>query len=229
MSKTSSSHIVIAASDLFRTQGYAGTSMKDLATKVGIQKASLYNYVSEKEDLVSQVLDLAFSEIFKDFVRGADWRESYVTMVSKMASHLVEKKRCVALHLGYGVQDNTSEVAETVRRFFNECRKRFFDILIDGMPAEVAQDLATDTITLLEGATLWLVTMEDESPMKRAVRDLVARADAASAAAMETRTKSILDDIVGDSAKATSTEWILARRLVEAERRAALRTSSAGD
>jgi TetR/AcrR family transcriptional regulator, transcriptional repressor for nem operon len=227
MSKTSSLRIVMAASDLFRAHGYAGASMKDLAAKVGIQKASLYNYVSEKEDLVAQVLDLTFSEIFKDFTHDGDWRTSYATMVSKMASHLVEKKRCVALHLGYGVEDSNSEVAETVRRFFNECRKRFSDILVDGMPPEAAHDLATDTITLLEGATIWLATMGDDGPMKRAVCDLVARADAASAAAMESRVKSVLDEVVGDAAKATATEWALAQRLVEVERRATLRVRSA--
>jgi len=40
------------AAHLFRTEGYAGASMRSLSERIGIQKASLYHYVESKEDLL---------------------------------------------------------------------------------------------------------------------------------------------------------------------------------
>lgn len=222
MAKTSPQEIVVAACELFRTRGYAGTSMKDLADKVGIQKASLYNYVSSKEDLVARVLDLTYSEIFVSDVEEGDWRAAYGAAVARLASHLMQKRRCVALHLGYGVGEDVSAANEAVKRFFMDCREKFATFLVRGMPSETAYDLATDTITLLEGGTTWLATTGDDGPMRRAVAELLARADAASNEVTTSKVKSILDDVVGDFAKATLAEKVLAERLVQAEQRVTL-------
>jgi AcrR family transcriptional regulator len=43
--------ILAAATDLFLSHGYAGTSMASLARQVGMQKASLYHHIKSKEDL----------------------------------------------------------------------------------------------------------------------------------------------------------------------------------
>jgi AcrR family transcriptional regulator len=43
------------AARLFRRQGYARTSTRELATAVGLQSASLYHYMKTKEDLLSAI------------------------------------------------------------------------------------------------------------------------------------------------------------------------------
>lgn len=43
--------ILVAATDLFLTHGFAATSMAALARAVGMQKASLYHHFTSKEDL----------------------------------------------------------------------------------------------------------------------------------------------------------------------------------
>ena len=45
-----------AAAELFAERGFAGTSMADLAERVGVAKASLYNYYPSKEDLLFDLL-----------------------------------------------------------------------------------------------------------------------------------------------------------------------------
>ncbi len=45
-----------AAARLFRTRGFAGTSMAELAREVGLGKASLYHYVTTKEQLLFDVM-----------------------------------------------------------------------------------------------------------------------------------------------------------------------------
>jgi len=49
--------IVNAAAELFRTQGYADTSIEDIANVVGILKGSVYHYIHTKEDLLFAIID----------------------------------------------------------------------------------------------------------------------------------------------------------------------------
>jgi AcrR family transcriptional regulator len=44
-----------AARQLFATQGFAGTSMRDLARSAGVSSAGLYNYTTSKEELLWRV------------------------------------------------------------------------------------------------------------------------------------------------------------------------------
>ena len=48
--------IVDAAARLFSQQGYAATSIQDIADSVGILKGSLYHYIHTKEDLLDAVI-----------------------------------------------------------------------------------------------------------------------------------------------------------------------------
>ena len=46
-----------AAARLFYEKGYASTSLQDLADSVGLQKGSLYHYISSKEDLLFSITE----------------------------------------------------------------------------------------------------------------------------------------------------------------------------
>jgi AcrR family transcriptional regulator len=48
--------ILHTALQLFSERGYDGVSMRDLATKVGIKAASIYNHFSSKEDIFNSLL-----------------------------------------------------------------------------------------------------------------------------------------------------------------------------
>lgn len=51
--------IVDAAARLFSEQGYAATSIQDIADRVGLLKGSLYHYIHTKEDLLEAVIQEA--------------------------------------------------------------------------------------------------------------------------------------------------------------------------
>lgn len=64
--------IVAAAADLFKAQGYRGTSLADIAAAVGTDRATLYYYVASKEELLDEVVtdvvkaNLAKAEAIRD-------------------------------------------------------------------------------------------------------------------------------------------------------------------
>lgn len=49
------------ASELFRANGYAGTSVRDIARALSLQGASLYAHVTSKEDVLWAIVDRAAS------------------------------------------------------------------------------------------------------------------------------------------------------------------------
>jgi AcrR family transcriptional regulator len=167
--------IVLEARELFRNHGYDGASMQDLAGRVGLKKASLYTRFPSKEALVPEVLAVTQAETFAGLPRpGGDWRADYGEVVERIAGALTAAKRCVGMHLAYGVSDETPEARAAVQAFFTGQRDRIAAILAPGLGAEEAQLVAADTLARLEGATLWLATTGDARPMRRAVEALVA-------------------------------------------------------
>ena len=187
--KVARAEIVRAARELFRQYGYAGASMQALATSVGLQKASLYMRFANKESLVPEVMALTLAESFNDpGINNSDWRTAYEAALREMASDLSGTKRCVGLHLAYGVTDETPIAREAVRSFFLASRDHLRTILETGMGQNLAEQLATDALLRLEGATLWLAMMDDKAPMERAVKTLIAEANVAVVGFSKTET-----------------------------------------
>jgi AcrR family transcriptional regulator len=50
------------AATLFARRGYGGTSMAEIADRVGIRKASLYNYYDSKADLMFELLERSLND-----------------------------------------------------------------------------------------------------------------------------------------------------------------------
>jgi TetR/AcrR family transcriptional regulator, cholesterol catabolism regulator len=58
--------IEIAATDLFKSKGYSATSMRDIASAVGIEAASIYSHINSKELLLMRIC----FRIAKAFIAG---------------------------------------------------------------------------------------------------------------------------------------------------------------
>jgi AcrR family transcriptional regulator len=62
--------ILNAAAALFRAQGYADTSLGDVAGYVGIGRTTLYEYFADKEDLLASVVEDRIPIIMDGLVSG---------------------------------------------------------------------------------------------------------------------------------------------------------------
>jgi AcrR family transcriptional regulator len=59
-----------AAVRLFEERGYHATSIQDLADAVGLQKASLYHYISGKEDLLLRIVERTMAGYLADLTQA---------------------------------------------------------------------------------------------------------------------------------------------------------------
>lgn len=162
--------IVLAARELFRSKGYVGASMQDLAERVGLKKSSLYVRFPNKEALVPEVVDLTLHETFPPRKHGKHtWDAEFSETIQAIADSLIERQKCVGLHLAYGASVEAPVVLDAVRLFFQSHLDYLSAILSKAMPADKAMAVATDTLARLEGATVFVALFGDKAAMQRAV------------------------------------------------------------
>ena len=64
------SEILEAAAALFRAQGYGDTNLGDIAGYVGIGRTTLYEYFSDKEDILASLVEETVPGVVEEMLRG---------------------------------------------------------------------------------------------------------------------------------------------------------------
>jgi AcrR family transcriptional regulator len=67
--------ILRAAIDLADKDGIESLSMRKLAQEMGVKAMSLYNHVTNKDDMLDSIVDIVVSEIELPKI-GGDWRDA---------------------------------------------------------------------------------------------------------------------------------------------------------
>ena len=99
--------VIRSAAELFREKGYAASSMRDLAQKLGIEAASLYSHIKSKEEILHNLC----------FDMAAEFRKSLVE-VEKMKAPATERlKLGIIGHIKVMAKDLTASAV-----FMNEHR-----------------------------------------------------------------------------------------------------------
>lgn len=62
--------ILDTAARMFRQDGYAATSLRDIAAACGIRAASLYHHFESKDQIVAEVLRIGVEQVFEDVRRA---------------------------------------------------------------------------------------------------------------------------------------------------------------
>jgi AcrR family transcriptional regulator len=122
--------IVRAAADLFLERGYVGTSIADIAERVGILPGSLYHYIDSKDDLLFTIVDRAHRELI-DSVE----RQPVMSMPPEEAVRTVVRVHLeqMAQHLTFGIISNRDlrELDGERRASIVEARTRYQRMLSD--------------------------------------------------------------------------------------------------
>jgi AcrR family transcriptional regulator len=128
--------LLAVAVTVFNERGYDGTSMEDLARRLGISKSSIYYHVESKEELLAMALDRALDGLFgiADEVKasGGPAIQRLERLVRGSVGVLADRLPYVTLLLR--ARGNT----RTERRAL--ARRREFDQIVADLVAEAERD-----------------------------------------------------------------------------------------
>jgi AcrR family transcriptional regulator len=90
------------ALDLFSRQGYQFTTLRDIATRVGIQVGSLYNHIESKYELLCEIVHTVIRDLLSEQLQIASEPHA-ATRLENLVSHLVrfEAHRHWELNVAY--------------------------------------------------------------------------------------------------------------------------------
>lgn len=180
-SDASRSQILQAAARLFRDQGYAATTLRQIAEAADMQAGSIYYHFASKDDLLHEILDTGLRRIF-DAVRTA------IAQMPPGASHRRRIERAIDAHLvtllkeseftsaNIRVYGQLPEEAKCRHRRLRQDYARFWDELFSEAQAagEIRDDLQIRPLRMFVlGALNWTVEWFDNR--RHSVRELANR------------------------------------------------------
>lgn len=88
--------VILHATEMFRVKGYAATSMRDLATSLGIEAASLYSHIKSKEEILQKIC----FEMASEFIQGLDEVDQLdISASEKLRRGIISHTRVIAKDL----------------------------------------------------------------------------------------------------------------------------------
>jgi AcrR family transcriptional regulator len=160
-----------AAVDLFDAQGYAVTTIDQVAAKAGIAKGSVYNYFENKEQLFQQVVAAALATAEADtaglFASEAPADAKLATLIDywhRRLGHHVKIGRLVLEFMLGAARHRGGEMASTLQTAFNMFRQRLAGVVEQGIgegrfrPAASPAMAAAMIMGLLDGLEVETIT-----------------------------------------------------------------------
>jgi AcrR family transcriptional regulator len=175
--------ILVASAELFRRQGYAATSVKQILLRAEAQFGSVYHFFpGGKEQLGGEVIrtsgamyGLLLPAVFDntpDILTGA--REFFMLA----AQHLHESDyadACPIATVALEVSSSSEPMREACAEVFSDWISAGTERLAaEGIPPDRAHELVSSMLCLLEGAFIFARAMRSPEPLETAGRAMVA-------------------------------------------------------
>lgn len=113
-----------AATELFATQGYSATSISAIASRAGVNSASLYHAFGSKKGVLAEVVEHAgadFFEYLKGFVLGVEPLETMRRIADSLEERPLFLRLLLVMALERGEEDaELIRAATTVRKHARE-------------------------------------------------------------------------------------------------------------
>lgn len=140
-----SAEILREAAKLFADKGFAGTSIQDIASAVGLSKASLYYFFADKQEIHSAVVELSvgrLNELVRERLAGCDSAPARVEAFARAhAQHIAENAPLYfAAAFGYN-QLTDPQVKMRVLRMRDGYEETLRGIIRDGIDAGEFREL----------------------------------------------------------------------------------------
>ncbi|WP_446743143.1 TetR/AcrR family transcriptional regulator [Silvibacterium acidisoli] len=163
------------ALDLFRTYGFDGVSLKQLADATSLEKASMYyRYPGGKDEIamaVAQGVGNWFEEnVFEVLKSEAPIQERTATVVRNIQTLYGDgKKSCVVdvLSLPGGPDTLRAALRTAVERWIEAFQELARE---SGMPLTLARERAEEAVLRIEGALVLSRVLEDTAVFERTMR-----------------------------------------------------------
>lgn len=122
--------ILEAASALFRAQGYTDTHLSDISGYVGIGRTTLYEYFSDKEDILISLVEETIPEVLAELL---DDLPDDLTNRERLAELIVRGLRFVSTdeHLGSVLMRETPRLSASAQRKVRAAHARLSDEVVD--------------------------------------------------------------------------------------------------
>lgn len=173
--KITKDKIMASATTLMQQRGYDGVSIKDVADSVGLRKSSIYSHFSSKDELVVAILDRASANFSENVCLTGDVIGDFRKSLGYIVDYLKEPKKCLGMQLVYNSGSNNKSVMGAAGGFFLTLKNGLAATLNQNtnLPSEVIKVVVEDSISRIEGATLWLIIDDDIQPLNRAVESSI--------------------------------------------------------
>lgn len=140
MGKKTKEKILWDSLDLFSQNGYYGTSMNDIAEKVGITKAALYKHFSGKEKIFEELLNTGEERYEKNFGSDASppeipgSAEALMKFSMNQIEYTLHDTDIVKFRKLFVIEQFRDErIAELATRHFDTGVERMYSLIFSGM------------------------------------------------------------------------------------------------
>jgi AcrR family transcriptional regulator len=137
--RTTRERILDAAEQVFAEKGLAAAPVRDIAARVGLNPASLYNHFAGKEELYEAVLERGLTpvmEMLSDLIAGDGTPEGDELAMDRVVLHFARSPHLAKL-IHYETLAGGERIARIAARFFEPVYQRAFDALRASRAAEL--------------------------------------------------------------------------------------------
>lgn len=151
------------ALDLFCTQGYQSTSLRDLAAHLGVQAGSIYNHIENKQsllfELMEEVLDELLIETRRSIKRGGTAQARLRLFVQAYVSFQTREWKRLALidREALNLSGEQRERIDTLRAEYAQCLRSVInpDVAAAGLAPCRILVLVSAIVGMLQSLPLW--------------------------------------------------------------------------
>ena len=137
--RTTRERILDAAEQVFAEKGLGAAPVRDIAARVGLNPASLYNHFAGKEELYEAVLERGLTPVLKmltDPLMGERSRGEADLAIDKVVRHYAQSPNLAKL-IHYETLAGGERIARIAGRWFEPVYQRGIDVLRASRAAEL--------------------------------------------------------------------------------------------